>query len=203
MKLSNEQEMSWKCRMWYNVWEKGQPKLFDMHAMGGLVLQHAGWLQVSYILLYFNHSLLTTRFAFSFYSKHVSSLPICNGTAGSVSSLYLLFSSFHASCLMVPLYLWDDIFLDHPPCICHSLLCYFRPFTCREITLLGSKHRSTWNCNVTVSSIITLFCRCLQRHIAINFNLTEGLQFPLPSTLSYCRCATVVVSSLTLLICQS
>lgn len=203
MKMSNQQEMSWKCRMWYNVREEGRPKLFHMHAMGGLMLQHAAWLQVSYIFLYFNHSFLTTRSMFPFHSKRVSSLPIYNDTAGSFSSLYLLLSSCHASCLMVPLYLWDDIFLDGLPCICHSLLCYFRPFTCQEIALLGSKHGPTWNCNMTVSSIITLFCRCLQRHIAINFSLTEGLQFPVPCPQSYCRYATVVVSYLALLICQS
>lgn len=114
MKLSNQQEMSWRWRLWSSyVWEKGQPKLFDMHAMGDLMLQHTGWLQISYISLYFDHFLFFFRSMFSFYSaplNPISSLRFCKNTAGSVFSFYLLFTSFHASCLMVSLHLREDTF---------------------------------------------------------------------------------------------
>lgn len=102
------------------------------------MLQHPGWPQIPHIFLHFDRCLLLTttipHFVFSLYSAPPNpfppslslSLSLCNNTAGSFSSFHLLFSSFHASCLMVSLYLREDTFLDKLHYIRHRLVIFFQ-----------------------------------------------------------------------------
>lgn len=170
------------------------------------MLQHTGWLQISYISLYFDHFLFFFRSMFSFYSaplNPISSLRFCKNTAGSVFSFYLLFTSFHASCLMVSLHLREDTFFwisciifVMPCCIISGLSPATNP------AMEQQQFFPTCKCIVTVSSIITLSCLCLSPKTC---QLCSQLQFNpgiIVFTALYCIlpwmcCCEVDVSSVT------
>lgn len=188
MKLSNQQEMSRRCKLRLCVWERGKPKLFDIHAMGDLMLQHPGWLQIPYVFPCFDHCLFLTRTIAHFYSvppNPISPLQFCYNTAGSFFSFHLFFSSFHASCLMVSLYLREDTFFDKLHHICHKLVAFFQACLL-SLDNLGMLNGATivlspakiamWQC--LLLSLCLVFV-CLQRHVSatVNCSLTLGLVF--------------------------
>lgn len=76
-----------------------------------------------------NYSRSIPHFMFSFYSAPPNPFPLSDSVKtqlGHFFSFQLLFSSFHASCLMVSLHLREDTFLDKLRYICHRLVVLFK-----------------------------------------------------------------------------